>query len=137
MLFGQFDDIRGTDVAAVTGGRWSYSSGATATWARLNAKLVPSFGRAIAEDFDGNGKTDIAFSGDDAWRYSRDGRKPLSRLRRNVDNRPLDRLLVGHFINQPRATVVAYGTHAPKTFGIWRGLGSQSDFVKHSEENMR
>jgi hypothetical protein len=137
MLFGEFDDVRGTDVAAVNGGRWSYSSGSTTTWARLNAKLVGSFERAVAEDFDGNGKTDIAFSNDDAWRYSPDGRKPLSRLRRNVDSRPLDRLLVGHFDNQPRATVVAYGTHNRNKFGIWRGLGSQSDFVKHSEENMR
>ncbi len=138
MLFGEFDGVPGTDVAAVAEGRWSYSSGSTHPWARLNNKLVSSFGDAVAADFDGNGKTDIAFGSGKVWRYSADGRGPLARLRGNGDGaRPLKGLLVGSFDGQPRATVVAYGRHDRNSFVIWRGLGSQSDFVSYSEQHMR
>ena len=97
-----------------------------------------SFRDAVAADFDGNGKTDIAF-GDHAWRYSPDGRGALRTLRRDEasPNPPLHRLLVGNFNGEPRATVVWYGKHDPKNFGIWRGLGSLHSFVKLSEQKMR
>ena len=39
---------------------WSLSSAATGRWAKLNGRLTSSFSQAVAADFDGNGRTDIA-----------------------------------------------------------------------------
>jgi hypothetical protein len=111
LLFGEFDDVRGTDVAAATGG-WSYSSGARQPWTRMNGKLVNSFANAVAADFDGNGRSDIAFDEGRRWRYSHDGRSPLAVL---VPNRggprppaPLKKVLIGRFRVPGPAQVVTF-----------------------------
>ena len=75
-LFGEFDDVKGTDIAAVTSGMWAISSGGTGPWTRLNAQLRSRFERAIAADLDGDGKSDIVFDetndiGDQMWFWSR------------------------------------------------------------------
>ena len=138
LLFGEFDGVGGTDVAAVTKDAWSYSSGATTPWRKLNDKLKSPFSGAVAADFDGNGATDIAFGDKDPWRYSPNGSAPFARLRRaDPSDRPLHKLLVGNFDGEPRATVVGYGPRDHKVFGLWRGLGAQSSFVKLSEQRMR
>lgn len=138
MLFGEFDSVRGTDVAAVVNGAWSYSSGATKQWQKLNAKLRPSFAGAVAADFDGNGRTDIAFDDGGTWRYSPDGSGPLKLLRPNQGpSRPLKGLLVGNFEGTGKASIVRYGPDDRNRFGIWRGLGSDVDFKQLSEQNMR
>lgn len=112
LLFGQFDDIAGTDVVAPTGG-WSYSSGAVKPWTRMNGKLVNSFAKAVAADFDGNGKTDIAIDEGQRWRYSPDGRLPLAVLLPKLGGprpvAPLKKVLIGRFQGPgPPAQVVTF-----------------------------
>jgi hypothetical protein len=151
MLFGEFDDVPGTDIAAVRNNQWSYSSGATEPWARLNSKRRDSFKDAVAADFDGNGKSDIAFGSSPKWRYSSDGRGPLVSLRDGTllpVYPPLKQLLVGHFDGGTRATVVSWNM-VPRVlaqgtvFGpglhlvIWGGLGTSQAFSKRSSQNMR
>jgi len=131
-LFGEFDDVRGTDIVAVTGGGWGYSSGATQPWARLNGKLVGSFAKAVAADFDGNGKTDIAFSDGKRWRYSRDGRSRLAVMRSGSG--ALKQLLIGRFDGGTRDMVVSFVSD-DRLF-IW-GLGGGNSFSVRSERNMR
>ncbi len=151
MLFGEFDRVLGTDIAAVRNKQWSYSSGATQPWARLNSKRTDSFKKAVAADFDGNGTSDIAFSNGQKWRYSRDGRGPLTSLR---DGSllplypPLKQLLIGHFDAGPRATVVSWNIVPPTPASgqvsrpgvqlvIWGGLGTSQAFSDRSRQNMR
>ncbi len=155
LLFGEFDAVRGTDVAGVNAAGWQQSSGATGRWARLNGRLTRSFSSAVAADFDGNGRTDIAIGDGQTWRYSRDGRARLTSLRRGAPNPPyppLKRLLIGRFDGGPRAGVVSlglrrrvvgFGRDARVVFGpgerllIWPGLGSGEAFRLRSEQNMR
>jgi hypothetical protein len=145
-LFGEFDDVRGTDIVAVTGGGWGYSSGATRPWARLNAKRVGSFANAVAADFDGNGKTDIAVGVGQKWFYSRDGRGPLVVLRNGSPVQPyppLNRLPIGRFDGGTRDQVVSFDLRvepgprvvAGNRLFVW-GLGSQA-FRMRSEQDMR
>jgi hypothetical protein len=149
MLFGEFDEVPGTDIAAVRNNQWSYSRGATERWARLNGKRRDSFEDAVAADFDGNGRTDIAFGNGRKWRYSRDGRGPIVTLR---DGNlfpvypPLRQLLVGHFDGGTRATVLSWNMvprGTPPVFRpdlrlvMWRGLGTSQAFGKRSSQNMR
>jgi hypothetical protein len=142
-LFGEFDGVRGTDVVAVTGGAWSYSSGATRPWARLNARLVTSFANAVAADFDGNGRTDIALDEGNRWRFSRDGRGPLTLLRQGRWFPPLKLLPIGRFDGGTSAMVVSFepGRVVPFTLGerllIWRGPGTGNAFTGRSSQNMR
>lgn len=138
LLFGEFDDVRGTDVAAVARNEWSYSSGSTQRWKRLNAKVAPSFSAAVAADFDGDGKTDIAIGDARVWRYSRGGRSSLRTLRRDSQavGSP-NRLLVGNFDARGQLDVVGFGPDDPKRLIIWRGLGSPGSFTRLSEQNMR
>ena len=152
-LFGEFDDVRGTDVAVVTNGVWSFSSGGVTGWAKLNNKLTDSLANAVAADFDGNGKSDIAFNDGGTWRYSRDGRFPLALLRDReagsrfpvpvYSNVPLKALLIGVFDGGGRAMVVTF-EHKPwlpsvvgERLVIWRGLGSGNAFGTRSLQNMR
>ena len=96
----------------------------------------------MAADFDGNGRTDIAISDGQTWRYSRDGRGRLTMLRHGAPNPPyppLKRLLIGRFDGGPRAGVVSlslrpriigFGRDARVVFDpgerllIWPGLGA-------------
>jgi hypothetical protein len=141
MLFGFFDDVPGTDVAAVRNKQWSYSSGAIEPWAKLNDKLRSSFKNAVAADFDGNGKTDIAFSDGSKWRYSPDGRAPLALLRKGAS--ALDRMITGRFSAPPTdpnapipAQVVAWNSKGLKLI-LWSGLGTGDAFGALSHQDMR
>src|SRR5207249_1508394 len=62
LRFGDFDAVAGTDVVGMNNGVWAYSSGATQPWARLNDTLVDSLSDTVIADFDGNGRSDIAWS---------------------------------------------------------------------------
>jgi hypothetical protein len=99
----------------------------------------------VAADFDGNGKSDIAFNDGGTWRYSRDGRSSLALLRdggsdglfRSVS---LKSLLIGSFDGGTRAKVVRFqltGVSLGERLVIWSGLGSGNAFGVRSEQNMR
>jgi hypothetical protein len=138
MLFGKFDDVPGTDVVAVLKDGWSYSSGSTSPWARLNRKLSSSFRFAIAADFNGNGKSDIAiYTSITNWYVSFDGRGSYVTLRNGSPAAPLTKLLIGHFdAGIPRDQVVGFdGTGL--NLSIWRGLGSPNSFKQLSTQPMR
>ena len=91
----------GNRLAAVKRDGWAYSSASTGVWTRLNAQLKSSFANAVAADFDGDGKTDIAFDeGNQNWSYSPGGALPLRSLRDGSSGDaypPLKRLVIGHF----------------------------------------
>jgi hypothetical protein len=142
LQFGEFDRVRGTDVAAVMNGAWSYSSGATQRWAKLNRKLTSSLSGAIAADFDGNGRTDIAYRDGLKWSYSPDGSREPITLRKGID--AAKDLLVGRFDVGSRAQLVRWepvpplaSALLPHRFQIWRGLGSGDAFVTRSAQSMR
>jgi hypothetical protein len=142
LQFGEFDTVRGTDVAAVMNGAWSYSSGATQQWAKLNRKLTSSLSGAIAADFDGNGRTDIAYRDGLKWSYSPDGSREPITLRKGID--AAKDLLVGRFDGGSRAQLVRWeavpslaSALLPHRFQIWRGLGSGDAFVTRSAQSMR
>ncbi len=142
LQFGEFDSVRGTDVAAVMNGAWSYSSGATQRWAKLNRKLTSSLSGAIAADFDGNGRTDIAYRDGLKWSYSPDGSREPITLRKGID--AAKDLLVGRFDGGSRAQLVRWepvpslaSALLPHRFQIWRGLGSGDSFVTRSAQSMR
>jgi len=137
-LFGEFDDIKGTDIATVLESGWAYSSGSTGSWAPLNSKLADSFKDAVAADFDGNGRTDIALRKDNRWRISVDGRAPLADL--NVGSITLNRWIIGRFERDAPAMAVHFGpptTSSSKRFVIWRGLGSDNTLHPWSEQDMQ
>jgi hypothetical protein len=151
LLFGEFDAVRGTDVAAVTSGMWAISSGGMGSWTKLNNKLSSSFANAVAADFDGNGRTDIAFNDGRDWRVSIDGRAASTLLRDSpsaefvLSYPSLKSLLIGAFDGGTRAKVVAFerklefptGNLTGERLVIWRGLGTGDAFSPHSEQNMR
>lgn len=138
LLFGEFDDVKGTDVAGVSDSGWVFSSAATQGWTQLNGKLSVSFANAVAADFDNNGKTDIAWSDGNTWRYSRDGHAPLADLRHGKEN--LTQLLIGQFVpinGSQHITQVLGFDSAGLRFIVWRGLGTGDPFVELSKQNMR
>ncbi|HVF59059.1 MAG TPA: VCBS repeat-containing protein [Thermoanaerobaculia bacterium] len=145
LLFGEFDDVRGTDLAAALLNEWVVSSGAVVAWAHLNDRLATSFANAVVADFDGNGRSDIAWSDGNRWVYSRDGRDPLVTFRQDdpgPDYPPLKSLLIGQFGGDAGAEVVAFNRHPFFTITgarlvIWRGLGSGDAFSNLSDQNMR
>jgi hypothetical protein len=150
LLFGRFDGDRTTDVAGVNRAGWAYSAGAARPWAPLN-RLRTSFEHAVAADFDGNGRTDIAIGDGQRWRLSRDGRGPLTTLRAGSGALPypsLEHLLVGRFDGGTRAKAIGFALDRLLTAGgsrfrtgerlvMWQGLGSGAEFVVRSERNMR
>ena len=115
----------------------------------MNSKRSDSFKNAVAADFDGNGKSDIAFGNSAKWRYSSDGRGPLTSLRDGTlfpVYPPLRQLLVGHFDGGTRATVLTWNMFpqgTPPVFRpglqlvMWGGLGTSQAFSKRSSQNMR
>jgi hypothetical protein len=142
LRFGEFDPVRGTDVVAVTSGMWAYSSAATGRWTKLNDQLKSSFAGAVVADFDGDGKSDIAFDeGHQRWSYSPGGRLPLRSLREGdgMTYPALTTLLVGSFDGGPRAEVLSFyqpnrgSVDLTDHFVIWRGEG----FSKRSSYPMR
>lgn len=117
--------------------QWSVSSAATRPWARLNRKLTSSFDKAVAADFNGNGKSDIAYGSSGDWTVSFDGRRPLHRFRHGSRTLPLRELLIGRFAaGIPRDQVVGFDG-AALNFAIWRGLGSTNSFRRLSAQQMR
>ena len=151
LLFGEFDDVRGTDLATALRNEWVVSSGAVVAWGHLNDLRTSSFANAVAADFDGNGKSDIAFSDGQRWVYSRDGRDPLVTFRQDdpgLDYPPLKSLLIGQFGGDAGAEVVTFNRRLIITLNrrhnvpgerlvIWRGLGSGDPFSTLSDQNMR
>jgi hypothetical protein len=147
-LFGEFDAQKGTDVAVITGGKWKISSGSTGSWTELNSLRRSSFRGAVVADFNGDGRSDIAFDdGRQMWGYSPGGAGAMQSLRegdgQSVAYRELSRLLVGHFDGDPRAEVVSYyvpsGESLPvltNHFMIWRG-GRRDRFEQLSWHAMR
>jgi hypothetical protein len=142
LLFGEFDDTVGTDVAAVMRHEWSYSSGGTRQWARLNGKLTNGFADAVAADFDGNGRTDIAFGVGGGWRFSLDGRGPSTVLRSGGGTPK--QALIGRFDGGSMTMAVTFdvgpagsGIATGERLLIWRGLGGPGAFVARSRQNMR
>ena len=123
----------------------------------MNNKLTDSFANAVAADFDGNGRTDIAINDGRDWRYSADGYSPLTALRdspsgeRLIGFPSLKSSLIGPFEAGPGAQVVTFERTLTLTLTlppnaqsypgerllIWRGLGSSNAFRLHSEQNMR
>jgi len=147
MIFGEFDAVRGTDVVAVRNNQWSYSSAATSSWKRLNSKRTSSFTGVVAADFDGDGRSDIAFNRGFDWRYSSGGSGPLETLRYG-SAKPLyptlDQLLIGRFNGGRKAQVLSWrmvlhnSRYVPEwQFVLWRGLHRPADFLTRSEQNMR
>jgi hypothetical protein len=145
LRFGEFDSVRGTDVVAVTSGMWAYSSAATGGWTKLNNELKTSFNNAVVADFDGDGKSDIAFDeGHQKWSYSPGGRLPLRSLREGdpmTAYPALTTLLVGPFEGGPRAQVLSFyqeddDRRLTDHFVIWRGE-VRGPFEKQSWYAMR
>ncbi|MBA3748153.1 MAG: VCBS repeat-containing protein, partial [Solirubrobacterales bacterium] len=137
LLFGEFDNVKGTDVAAVKSQGWSYSSAATGSYLKLNSKLTSSFDSAVAADFDGNGRTDIATGGGGHWKVSVDGRGALQTLRKGSSVAPLRKLLIGRFGARARRDQVVGFDGSGLHFEIWRGIGAPSAFVRLSAQEMR
>jgi hypothetical protein len=138
LLFGEFDRVRGTDVATVLADRWAISSAATSSWNFLNRRLATTFRNAIAADFDGNGRTDIAYRGLGRWQVSADGQGDPRTLGLPYVGREFG--LVGHFDkSSPRAMVIynAPGLLGPNHFRIWRGYGTTTDWRDWSDHDMR
>ena len=147
LLFGQFDAGPTTDVAGVNNNGWSISRSSTQPWARINGRPTRSFDDAVAADFDGNGRTDIAIGDGQTWRLSRDGRSALTVMRTSKPAAwypPLKSLLVGRFDGGAKAKVLAWEMVNRNTrrlpgerFVMWHGLGTGNALVARSHQNMR
>jgi hypothetical protein len=147
MLFGEFDGVRGTDLVAALPSDWALSSGAAAGWVKLNDRRLSSLAGAVAADFDGNGRSDIAYSEGKKWYVSRDGRSPFTLLRNGDGHAPypgLKNVLLGQFEGGPRTQAVTLnlvdvlGFFLPgERLVIWDGREINGDFQQLSEQNMR
>jgi hypothetical protein len=127
LLFGEFDEVKGTDVAAVKSQGWSFSSGGTGRYQRLNRDLG-SFKNARVGDFDANGKSDIVLAN---GRYSVDGRRPLSK-----EFFPLSKnAVVGRFDGGQRDELVDWGGRGELVLDIDPGPAGQR--ARRSERAMR
>ncbi|HVE67104.1 MAG TPA: VCBS repeat-containing protein [Solirubrobacteraceae bacterium] len=137
LLFGEFDAVRGTDVVGINGDGWAYSSAATSPWARMNRRLTSNFDRAVAGDFGGDGRSDIAVSDGQKWRWSLDGRGELINLRNGASSprhKPLKQLLIGKFETHDRDLVISFDG---LRLYMWGGIGTLPAFRMRSEEAMR
>jgi len=147
LLFGEFDDVPGTDVAGRNNGKWAYSSGALSPWTQLNSSLGNSLAGAVAVDFDGNGKSDIAWSEGQTWYVSWNGRSARTVLRNGAGHPPypgLKGVLLGQFEGGPRTQAVTLNLvrildfYRPgERFVIWDGRDVNGDFQELAWQNMR
>ena len=146
LLFGEFDHIKGTDVAGVVEGKWKYSSAGGTTWIEMNDPLLSSFVVAVAADFDGDYKTDIAYSYGNDWWYSSAGRSPAKKLAEiGMSYYNLKSMLIGNYYSESRAQVVGFDKRSNGAiqyrFVIWLGLDnegkSRGGIEIHSRQNMR
>jgi hypothetical protein len=140
LLFGDFDRVRGTDVATVLSDRWAISSGATSSWNFLNKRFANTFKNAIAADFDGNGRTDIAFRRLGQWNVSPDGQGEPRLL--GLPGISRDSGLVGRFDKSSPRAMMIYNSPlvllgGPNRFKIWRGYGTTVDWRDWSDHDMR
>jgi FG-GAP-like repeat len=134
LLFGDFDAVRGTDVVAVLKNGWSYSSASTQQWVRFNARLTLSFDNAVAADFDGDGRTDIAVSTGTNWRYSPGGRGRLAVMRNGNGLPSFKKLEIARFDPGPRAVAVGF---AGDRLATWPGFGTGAKYSIRSPRDMR
>ncbi|MFN8132590.1 MAG: VCBS repeat-containing protein [Solirubrobacteraceae bacterium] len=139
LLFGEFDAAKGTDVVAVKDAGWMLSSASTGTYTKLNSRRADSFTNMVTGDFNGNGRTDIAYGGQKQWFVSYDGSAPFTILRDGNIGPNLNALLVGRFDNGKHgAQVAGYSAAAnPQYFNGWQGQGSTNGFTRRSEQKMR
>jgi hypothetical protein len=137
LLFGEFDDVTGTDVVGVNRSGWEFSSASTDGWKPLNTRLTRSFKNAVAANFDGLGKTDIAVDEGNAWRYSAGGRGALVGLLPSGAYKPLKNVVIGRFHEPPAegGAEAELVTFSDRRLAHW-SRGERS-FARLSEENMR
>ncbi len=128
LLFGTFDNVPGTDVVAVKNAGWMYSSSGTGSYTKLNNRLTNSFRGAVVADFDGDGRVDIGFNGDEKWAWAPSGQGSARLLRRNAST-PIQNVLFGKFDRQPRVQGLTYSADGLR-FIAWRGLGSKDAFER-------
>ena len=133
LLLGEFDAVRGTDVAAVKKGGWALSSGSRGGFTRFNGKLSRSFKDAVAADFDGNGRSDIAISDGKRWNRSADGRARLELLRTGSGS--IRKVQIGRF-DGTRSQAITFNSGGLRLV-IWRGLATGSRLLTRSDQNMR
>jgi hypothetical protein len=77
----------------------------------LNSPLSSSFAGAVVGDFDGDGKSDIAYSSGGSWYYSPGGRSPQKLLRSGPSPDPyppLKSMLLGSFDSSGRTGLVSF-----------------------------
>jgi hypothetical protein len=150
LRFGEFDSLPGTDVVTVLADRWAVSSAATASWERLNGRLLPSFRNAVVADFDGDGRSDLAFDLErQQWSYSSGGRGPLRELRDGAGQTPvfhgLTTMLIGRFDEaEPGDQVATFWDPYGMAVGEWtdrfvviRTGRGRTGFVLLSRASMR
>ena len=134
---GDFDGNGATDVFSLTGGNWSWASGGSGPWTKLNDQLTTTVSALVFADFDGNGRTDIAQRTDDGWRYARDGRGSWQSLRTFAaadEFTNLRTMLVGNFDGRPGADALAWG---PRNRFAIRSRPAGPAFIGRAEHAVR
>jgi hypothetical protein len=63
LRFGDFDGDGKTDVFAIDGGQWAYSSAAVGGWTHLTGPVGANLDGVFVGDFDGDGIADVAWEG--------------------------------------------------------------------------
>lgn len=75
LRFGEFDATPGADVLARLGSAWHVASGSVVPWALHDATArVSNLRTTVAADFDGDGRTDLAWRSSNRWLSARGGR---------------------------------------------------------------
>jgi hypothetical protein len=154
LQFGEFDATRGWDVLSVNDA-WLISSGARTGWTRINSELSSNVAAMRVADFNGDGRSDIAFQAGSTWYYSSSASGPRTALRTVGASEPpslLARVLLGKFTADGRADALWYdgvATEGKETtsplitviwgpfFHAWTGIGSGNDLRRHSLHDMK
>ncbi len=114
--FGDFNDNGTTDVFGVVSGYWSYSDGTTVGWAPLRPKLTDTVRNLIVEDFNGNGRADVAsWDAADGFFVSLDGVLGWTRLL--IPHYPP--AAVGHFRGNPGADLLMWFDKVFRIASYW------------------